>query len=279
MEKILDGRALAQEIQNKIAQEIRAKKILPGLAVILVGDDPASHLYVNKKKKAAQEVGIDFHLYLLAADSSQEKIIEVIKFLNQDEKINAILVQLPLPKHLDTNTVIKAIAPQKDVDGFHPKNIQDFLADKALITPGLPLGILRLLEKSGQALTGKQAVIVSKSEIFFQPMAKILADRQMSVLSVKPDSADLQKLCQSADVLIVSCGLPFFIKADMVKPDAIIIDVGTNKIDNDYVVGDVDYSAVFDKVKFITPVPGGVGPMTVAMLLYNTLKLAENKKN
>ena len=279
MDKILDGRALAQEIQNKLAQEIRAKKIHPGLAVILVGDDSASHLYVSKKKKAAQEVGIDFHLYLLAADTIQEKIIEAIEFLNQDEKIDAILVQLPLPGGLDTSTVIKAIDPKKDVDGFHPKNIKDFLSDKALITPGLALGILRLLEKSKENLANKKATIVSKSEIFVQPMKKILSDRQMSVVISKPDSSDLKNACQDADVLIVSCGQPFFIKADMVKNDAIIIDVGTNKIDNDYVVGDVDYSAVFDKVKFITPVPGGVGPMTVAMLLYNTLKLAESKKN
>lgn len=277
MEKLLDGKKLSQDIQAAIAKEIHQKNIHPNLAVILVGTDAASQLYVSKKKQACHDVGIEFHEYLLEKDVSEEKILEVIDFLNKDEKIDAILVQLPLPKHLDTDKIIKAIKLEKDVDGFHPDNIKNFLEDKAIITPGLPLGVLRLLEHTGEKLTDKKAVIVSKGKVFAQPMIKILEDRQVTVSLVKPDDADLKEKTANADILIVSCGQAFLIKQDMVKQDAIVIDIGINKIDNDYVVGDVDYGAVFGKVKFITPVPGGVGPMTIAMLLHNTVKLAETK--
>ncbi len=272
---MIDGRSLAADIQLKIKQEVWSKKLRPGLAVILVGDDPASRLYVSKKKTAAHDVGIDFHEYLLEKNSRQEQVLSCIDFLNKDEEIDAILVQLPLPEHIETDTIIKAIDPKKDVDGFHPDNIKDFLAGKARITPGLPLGILRLLEHTGEELKNKKAVIVSKSEVFCRPMIKILKDRGSKVKIVKPDDTNLAGETAQADILIVSCGRPFFIKEDMVKKDAIVIDIGINKIDNDHVVGDVDYSNVIDKVKFITPVPGGVGPMTIAMLLYNTVKLAE----
>jgi methylenetetrahydrofolate dehydrogenase (NADP+) / methenyltetrahydrofolate cyclohydrolase len=275
MNKILDGKVLAADIQQKIKQEIHKKGLRPGLAIVLVGDDEASKLYVSKKKKASQEVGIDFHEYLLVANTTQEELLKTIDFLNKDESVDAILVQLPLPEHFDTDKIITAIDPKKDVDGFHKENIKDFLADKATITPGLPLGVLRLIEQTKEKLDNKQAVIVSKGKIFSQPMIKILEDRKMKVKLVKPDDKNLKTITSGADVLIVSCGQPFLIKEDMVKDDAIIIDIGTNKIDNNYVVGDVDYTAVFPKVKFITPVPGGVGPMTVAMLLYNTVQLAE----
>jgi len=274
-DKILDGKALAEQIQLKIKQDLYSKNLRPGLAIILVGEDPASQLYVRKKKIACQDVGIDFHEYLLAANTPQLHILEIIDFLNKDKNVNAILVQLPLPKQFDTDKIIKAIDPQKDVDGFHPSNIKDFIKNEALITPGLPLGILKLIEATKENLANQQAVIVSKSKIFSQPMIKILTDRKMKVSLINPDAKNLKEISSKADLLIVSCGKPFLIKEAMVKANSIIIDVGTNKIDNDYVVGDVDYSTVFPKVKFITPVPGGVGPMTVAMLLYNTMKLAE----
>lgn len=277
MDKILDGLKLAATIQQEIKEDLAKKNIRPGLAVILVGNDSASRLYVSKKKKACLDVGIEFHEYLLKADSSQENILETIDFLNRDEQVNAILVQLPLPKKFDTDKIIKAIDPKKDVDGFHPANIENFLKNKALITPGLPLGILRLLEETKENLSGKTAVIVSRSKVFSKPMIKILEDRNMLVSLVNPDDKNLSEKTKQADVLIVSCGQAFLIKKDMVKTDAIIIDVGTNKIDKNYVVGDVDYTSVFPQVKFITPVPGGVGPMTVAMLLYNTVKLAQVK--
>ncbi|MBT4209519.1 MAG: bifunctional 5,10-methylenetetrahydrofolate dehydrogenase/5,10-methenyltetrahydrofolate cyclohydrolase [Candidatus Komeilibacteria bacterium] len=275
MNKILDGIKIGQQIQQKIKEDLAKKNIRPGLAVILVGEDAPSQLYVSKKKKACQDVGIDFHEYLLESDTSQEHLLETIDFLNKDEHINAILVQLPLPKQFDTDKIITALDPKKDVDGFHKENIKDFLKDKSIITPGLPLGVLRLIEATGEHLDNKQAVIVSKGKIFSQPMIKILEDRHMQVKLIKPDDKDLKTITSKADVLIVSCGQAFLIKEDMVKKDAIVIDIGINKIDNDYVVGDVDYSSVFEKVKFITPVPGGVGPMTIAMLLYNTVELAK----
>ncbi|MFA6307445.1 MAG: bifunctional 5,10-methylenetetrahydrofolate dehydrogenase/5,10-methenyltetrahydrofolate cyclohydrolase [Patescibacteria group bacterium] len=277
MDKILDGKALALQIQQKIKEEIAKKHIKPSLAIILVGEDPASQLYVSKKKIACQEVGIDFHEYFMSADTTEKTLLETIDFLNKDQDTDAILVQLPLPKKFDTNKIIKAIDPKKDVDGFHPQNIQYFLKNKAYITPGLPLGILKLLEESQEDLANKYAVIVSRSKVFSQPMIKILEDRKMKVSLINPQADNLKEATLKADVLIVSCGQPFLIKEDMIKADSIIIDVGTNKIDNNYVVGDVDYSTVFPKVKFITPVPGGVGPMTVAMLLYNTVKLAKLK--
>ncbi|MCD4760852.1 bifunctional 5,10-methylenetetrahydrofolate dehydrogenase/5,10-methenyltetrahydrofolate cyclohydrolase [bacterium] len=275
MQKMIDGKALATDIQLEIKKDIHSKQLNPGLAIILVGNDPASHLYVAKKKIASADVGIDFHEYLLAENSTEKQVLECVDFLNKDKKVDAILVQLPLPKHLDTNKIISAINPKKDVDGFHKENIKNFLKNKALITPGLPLGILKLLEYTKEDLKNKTAVIISRSTIFSAPMIKILGDRNMKVKLIKPDNKALGKTTAQADILIVSCGKPFLIKEDMVKKNAIVIDIGTNKIDNDYVVGDVDYSDVFPKVKFITPVPGGVGPMTVAMLLYNTVKLAE----
>lgn len=275
MDKMIDGKVLADDIQLNIKQEIYKKSIRPGLAIILVGSDPASQLYVSKKKAACQDVGIDFHDYLLEENCSEKELLDCINFLNKDDKVDAILVQLPLPDHLDTDKIISAIDPKKDVDGFHKKNIKDFLANKARITPGLPLGIIKLIEHTGEELKNKEAVIVSRSEVFSAPMIKILEDRQIKTQVVNPDDKALKNKTSQADILIVSVGEPFLIKEDMVKDDSIIIDVGINKIDNDYVVGDVDYGAVFPKVKYITPVPGGVGPMTIAMLLYNTVQLAE----
>lgn len=276
-EKMIDGKVLAENIQADIAKKIFQGKIKPSLAVLLVGDDPASVLYVELKKKAAQKVGIDFHEYLLSENSPQEHILEIINFLNHDKHTDAILVQLPLPKHLDTDKIIRALDPSKDVDGFHPKNIENLLNDKSDFIPGLPLGIIKLLESTKEDLKGKKSLIISKSDVFFKPLNKLLRDKGLETKVIKPVDLELKKSVLEADVLIVSCGQAFFITADMVKKDAIIIDVGTNKLEKNYVVGDVDYSGVFEKVKFITPVPGGVGPMTVAMLLYNTLKLAEIK--
>lgn len=278
MGKIIDGKSLADTIQQEICQEISQKNLQPNLAVILVGDDPASKIYVELKKKAARQVGINFHEYLLDKATQTPEILKIINFLNNDQQIDAILVQLPLPKHINTDQIIQVIDPKKDVDGFHPTNIQKLLSGQNDFVPGLPLGIIKLIDSTNENIAGKTAVIVSKSDIFYQPLAKLLSDRQVNVKTIKPDKKNIKDETLVADILIVACGQPFFITADMVKPDAIVIDVGTNKIDNSHVVGDVDFSAVFDKVKFITPVPGGVGPMTVAMLLYNTLKLHKARK-
>ncbi len=274
---MIDGKKLAENIQVEISKKIFQKGIHPSLAVVLVGDDPASKLYVNLKKKASQKVGIDFHEYLLAEKSTEQEVLETIDFLNKDETVDAILIQLPLPEHLDTNKIIQAMDPAKDVDGFHPTSIKNFLEEQSGFVPGLALGIYKLIESTEEELDGKNATIVAKSDILYQPVAKLLNDQGVSTTIVRPDASNLKDETLKADILITACGQAFFIKEDMVKQGAIVIDVGTNKIDNDYIVGDVDYTPVFQKAKFITPVPGGVGPMTVAMLLYNTLQLAENK--
>jgi len=274
MDKIIDGRALAEDIRREIHQEIIRKKLKPSLAVILIGNDPASHLYVNLKKKSCQEVGIDFHEYLLEENSTQTQILEVINFLNNDKGVDAILIQLPLPKHLDTDKIISAMDPKKDVDGFHHTNIKNFLENQSAFVPGLALGIYRLIESTGENLTNKKATIVAKSNILYQPLAKLLNDQGVTTTIVHPGDKDMADRCREADILISAWGQAFAIGAELIKDEAIVIDVGTNQV-GDHTVGDVDYSAAYNKVSHITPVPGGVGPMTVAMLLYNTVRLAE----
>jgi len=278
MTKIIDGRSISKDIQTKIGVEITQNSYEPNLAVILIGEDEASRLYVSLKKKACEKVGIEFHEYLMDKDVSTEYVLETIDFLNKDKYTDAILIQLPLPEHLDTDKIIKTIDINKDADGFHPKNINKLLENKNSFTPGLPLGIIKLLESTKEDLENKKAVIVSKSNVFYKPLEKLLKDKKIKVEIIKPDDNNLSNTTKKADILITAIGKPFFIKEDMVKEDSIIIDIGTNKIDDKYTVGDIDYTNVFQKVKHITPVPGGVGPMTVAMLLYNTLKLYKNKK-
>jgi len=276
MANIIDGRKLADQIQADLAKEIYSKHLQPNLAVILVGDDPASHIYVGKKKEACAKVGIEFHGYFMDQNSTTEQILETVNFLNKDESIDAILVQLPLPDQIDTDKVIEAMDPAKDVDGFHPQTVQKLLAGQPSIVPGLPLGIIKLLESTAENLAGKKCIVIANSDEFFTPLAKLLADKNIEAELVHPENKDIKKISATADILISACGKAFFVTADMVRQGAIVIDVGTNKV-GDHTVGDVDYSTVFEKASWITPVPGGVGPMTVGMLLYNTVKLAETK--
>lgn len=277
MAQIIDGKALAQSIQQELSEKIHLQKLNPNLAVILVGSDPASELYVSLKKKACQKVGITFHEYLIVENSNTEEVLQTIDFLNKDEEIDAILVQLPLPAGFDTDKIIKAIDPNKDVDGFHPENIQKLLNEQSDFVPGLPLGIMKLIESTGENIKGKNAVVIAKSEIFYQPLAKLLNDQGATTEILSGQDQSFKQKVLAADIVISAWGQAFFITGDMIKDGAIIIDVGTNKIDNGHLVGDVDYSEAFEKASYITPVPGGVGPMTVAMLLYNTVKLAEKK--
>ncbi len=279
MAEIIDGRSIAQDIQKKIGVEIRQKGLEPSLVIILIGNDPASQLYINLKKKACEKVGIEFHEYLMAEKVSEEHILETIDFLNKDEQTDAILIQLPLPQHLNTNKIIEAINIDKDVDGFHPQNIKKILNNENNFIPGLPLGIIKLLESTKEDLKNKEALIISKSDVFYKPLKKLLEDKEIITKIIKPNASNLITLTKKADILITAIGKPFFIKKEMVKKGSIIIDIGTNKIDQKYIVGDVDYTSVFPKVSYITPVPGGVGPMTVAMLLYNTLKLHKIKRD
>lgn len=273
----IDGKLLAEQIMLETRKEIVQLGYTPGLAVFLVGDDEASRLYVKLKEKACQKVGIDFHKYLLPADTTPADLIEAIKFLDGDEHVDAILVQLPLPTGHDTQTVINAIAPTKDVDGFHPETIKQFLAEPTSFVPGLSLGIVRLVESTKVDLQGKKAVILANSDIFSAPLKKLLELRGLNVQTVSAKTDGIDAITSQADVLIVAVGKPGFVNADMVKAGAIVIDVGTTKTE-EAVQGDVDFDSVVEKAGYITPVPGGVGPMTVAMLLENTLRLAKKHR-
>ena len=273
---IIDGKKIAVDMKTQVKEEIDRLGYAPGLAVFLIGQDEPSHLYVSLKEKACQQMGIDFHKYFADANVSQKEIIASIKFLNQDPNVDAILVQVPVPPPLDQQAIIEAIDPAKDVDGFHPQTVKHFLAGKTTFMPGLTQGIVRLIESTGEALNGKDAVVVAKSDIFFQPLEKALKEKGLSVKKVHPDASDLIKHMQGADVLITAIGKPHAVKADMIKKGAIVIDVGIAKVDGK-TLGDVDFEDVRDKAGYVTPVPGGVGPVTVAMLLENTVRLA--KKN
>lgn len=275
--KIIDGKALAEKIMLDTRKDIVQLGYMPGLAVFLVGDDEASQVYVRLKERACKKVGIDFHKYLVAANTPTKDIVEAIGFIDQDEHIDAILVQLPLPKGHDTQTVINAIAPRKDVDGFHPTTLKSFLDGKTSFVPGLSLGIVRLIESTGETLNGKHAAILANSEIFSAPLQKLLEKHGMSVTVVSPKSSGIDTQTSQADVLVVAVGKPGFVGADMVKAGAIVIDVGTTKVE-EALLGDVDFGSVKNKAGHITPVPGGVGPVTVAMLLENTVRLAKQQR-
>lgn len=272
---LIDGKALADEIKLEVRQKIVRDGITPSLAVILVGHDAASELYVRMKETACKQVGIDFHTYFLPEETKEEEVLATIDFLNRDETIHAILVQLPLPEHLNEDTIIKRLDPAKDVDGFHPENIQALIANKPRLVPGLALGVLKLLEKTETPLQNKSAVIIGWNPVFTKPMAYLLAKVVSEVVTIKPDDDRVVEACRQADIIITAAGASNFITNPMIKDEAIIIDIGINKTAEGKTVGDVDVSAAQEHASYLTPVPGGVGPVTVAMLLFNTLILAE----
>lgn len=270
MAKIIDGKKIADRIRQNLKRKINRSKIKPGLAAILVGADPASEIYVGLKEKASAEVGIYFEKYVFPKVTKQATIVRKIKALNQDKKIHAILVQLPLPAHLNENRIIATINPQKDADGFHPKNLELFFKDKAEIDPGLLVGIVKLLESTKKPLKKKRAHILAKSPIFVKPLKKLLQEKGLKVFSSK-----VIKDTKKADILIVALGKSHIVQPKHVKRGVVIIDVGFNRIKGK-IRGDVA-PQVKKKASFYTPVPGGVGPMTVAMLLENTYRLAQKK--
>ncbi len=276
MTKIIDGRLLADKIKLDVMSEIVKKKLEPGLAVILVGTNAASQLYVKMKEKACHEVGIEFHKYLMPANVSEKELLESIDFLNQDGKTDAILIQLPLPKKFDEQKIISRIDPAKDVDGFHPQNIKLLLNNQPRLIPGLPLGVLKLLEETHEDLQHKTTVIIAKSPVFTEPMKFLLqqiTDAEVTV--VAPSDKQLAEKTKQADILITAVGKPGFITKDFIKPNSIIIDIGIAKDETGHTCGDAQFDEVEDIVAHITPVPGGVGPVTVAMLLYNTVVLSK----
>lgn len=264
---ILDGKSEAAKIRAEVKEEIAELELKPGLAVVLVGDDPASHLYVSLKEKAAAEAGIAAFRFDFPADADEREVIAKIRELNADIRVNGILVQLPLPAAMNPNVVISNIDPEKDVDGFHPKNAT------GIISPGIA-GPLELLKKTGEDLKGRHAVIVGNSAVFTQSFCDPLRAMHVRAEPTFPENAELMR---QADILVVAVGRPGFVKADMVKPGAIIIDIGTSKVDGK-TVGDVSPEAA-EVASYITPVPGGVGPMTVAMLMRNVTELCKRQKN
>ena len=279
--KIIDGRALSQEIRDAIRLRVAARKAAnqrnPGLAVVLVGRDPASEIYVRNKRQACKDVGIVSRAFDLPAATTETALLKLIHELNADPAIDGILVQLPLPAHINCETIIERILPGKDVDGFHPYNIGRLAQRIPLLRPCTPYGIIKLLEKHGERFTGRHAVVVGASNIVGRPMALelLLMGSTVSVCHRFTSQADLEKLARLADILVVAVGKPKIIPGDWIKPGATVIDVGMNRLADGKLVGDVEFEMAREHAAFITPVPGGVGPMTVAMLLSNTLKAAE----
>jgi len=274
----IDGKAIAAAVRAEVAAEtalLKEKGITPGLAVILVGDDPASRIYVNNKKKACADVGFYSEEITLPADTTEEQLLAVVDELNDRKDINGILCQLPLPKPLSDKTVIEAISPAKDVDAFHATNVGHIMIGDYTFLPCTPAGVMELLTRSGVEIEGKSCVVVGRSNIVGKPMAMLLLQKNGTVTICHSRTQNLKEVCRGADILVAAVGIAKFITADMVKPGAAVIDVGMDRDENGKLCGDVDFDNVEPIAGYITPVPGGVGPMTIAMLMKNTLTAAK----
>ncbi len=279
--QLIDGKSLASKIQSQITQDViklkESKNITPGLAVILVGDDAASHSYVKMKAKACKDVGFYSIVHEMPSSISQEEIIATISMMNQNPRIDGILVQLPLPKHIDTTKIIEVIDPKKDVDGFHPYNVGRMMTGLESFVACTPLGVMKLFEEYNINLQGKDVCVVGASNIVGKPMANLLVNANATVTVTHIYTKDLASHTKNADIVIVGTGVQGLIKEDMVKEGAVVIDIGFNRLENGSIVGDVDFANVSKKCSYITPVPGGVGPMTIAMLLSNTFDAAQKR--
>lgn len=279
MSVLIDGKKLAANIRGEIREKVeqfeseRGRQI--GLAVVLLGEDPASQVYVRNKIKACEEVGIKSFSYHLPAETDQAQLEELIDALVADEKVHGILVQLPLPKHLDERKALRRIPPAKDVDGFCAENVGNLAMNRETIVACTPFGVMKMLEHYGIDPKGKSAVVLGRSNIVGKPMAMLLLNADATVTVCHSKTRDLKAVCAAADILVVAIGRAKFVTADMVKEGAVVIDVGMDRDENGKLCGDVDFDAVKDKASYITPVPGGVGPMTITMLLYNTLIAAQ----
>ncbi len=272
---IIDGKKTAAELREELKKKVAELKstynAVPGLTVILVGEDPASKIYVKNKEKFAKEIGMNSEVIRYPADTEEKIVLNKIKELNEDKKISGILVQLPLPKHIDKKKVIETILPGKDVDGFHPMNVGNLSSGYDSSIPCTPLGCSLLLKKAEKNLSGKHAVVIGRSNLNGKPMTQLLLKENCTVTVTHSKTKDLKAECLRADIIIAAVGIPKLVKGDWVKKDAIVIDVGINKTDSG-IVGDVDFDQVSKVAKAITPVPGGVGPMTIACLLSNTVE-------
>lgn len=279
--KILNGKDLAKRMKAIMAKEVKeltAKGLIPGLAVVIVGDDAASRIYVNNKKKDCEEVGIRSFEYALPVDTKEQDLLDLIETLNEDDFVDGILVQLPIPKHLDENKVIRRINPDKDVDAFHPYNVGELMIGNVVFSPCTPAGVMELLKDAGIDVAGKSCVIVGRSNIVGKPMSMLMLHANATVTICHSKTKDLKKVCKEADILVAAIGKADFVTEDYVKDGAIVIDVGINRTKDGSMTGDVDFPNVSKIVSAITPVPGGVGPMTRAMLLKNTIKACKLHK-
>ncbi len=285
MAKILDGKAVSQRVKDDLKKEtekfVKENGFAPGLAVVIVGNDPASRVYVNSKKRACEEIGYYSEEHALCESTTEDELLNLVEKLNNDDKIHGILVQLPLPKHINEETIINAINPKKDVDAFHPVNVGKIMIGNFDFLPCTPAGVMELIKESGISLEGKNCVVIGRSNIVGKPQAMLLLHKNATVTICHSKTKNLKEIAQTADVLVVAVGRAQMITGDYIKEGAVVIDVGMNRLENKKLVGDVDFESASKKASYITPVPGGVGPMTIAMLMKNTLtaakKSAENK--
>lgn len=277
MARIIDGKAIAAKIRAEVAAgvlELKTKGVTPGLAVVLVGDDPASRLYVTMKEKACREAGIFSEGYNLPAEISETELLDLVDKLNSDPRIHGILVQLPLPAQIDTEKVLEAISPFKDADGFHPYNVGRLSVGKPLFRPCTPYGVMIMLKEEGVDLNGKEVVVIGRSNIVGKPVSMMCLAQNATVTVCHSYTRNLAEVVRRADVVIAAVGRPEMVKGDWIKEGAVVIDVGVNRVGEKKLVGDVDFAGASGRASAITPVPGGVGPMTITMLLYNTLESA-----
>ena len=275
---LLDGKALSEKIKEEVkvevAQLVEDKQITPGLAVILVGNDAASATYVASKAKSCKNAGIYSVVHEMPETITQDELLETIARMNENPKLDGILVQLPLPKHIDTTIVLEAINPLKDVDGFHPYNVGRMVSNLDSFLPATPFGVMRMFEEYGIELNGKNVVVIGSSDIVGKPMASLLINAKATVTVCNSRTKDLKAHTLAADIVVIAVGVPFLLKDDMVKDGAVVIDVGINRLETGKLVGDADFESLKEKCSHLTPVPGGVGPMTIGMLLKNTIKAA-----
>ena len=282
MSNIIDGKAVSAQVKERIKAEtakLKEQGIEVGLAVVIVGEDPASKVYVRNKKRACEEVGFNSYEYALPAETTEEELLELVQKLNKDDKVNGILVQLPLPAHLDDKVIINNILPEKDVDAFHPVNVGKIMIGDYSFLPCTPAGVMELIASTGTEIAGKECVVIGRSNIVGKPQAMLLLHKSGTVTICHSKTKNLKEVCSRADILVAAVGRAKMITSDYIKDGAVVIDVGMNRDENGKLCGDVDFEDCKDKAGYITPVPGGVGPMTIAMLMQNTLTAAKVKNN
>ncbi len=282
MAKLIDGKVISAAVKDEVAKEVaelKSKGITPGLAVIIVGEDPASKVYVANKEKACEQLGMASFKYALPENTTEAELLELVNKLNKDPKVHGILCQLPLPHHLNEELIINTIIPEKDVDAFHPQNVGKIMIGNYDFLPCTPAGVMEMLKYENIDITGKECVVIGRSNIVGKPMSMLLLHKNGTVTVCHSKTANLKEVCRRADILVAAVGRANFVTADMVKEGAVVIDVGINRLENGKLCGDVNFAEVEPKASYITPVPGGVGPMTIATLMKNTLTASKKQNN